>query len=146
MRAHVIDNGIAVNTIEVQTLDDMPGLNLVDADLHGGKIGDSWNGQDMIPHVVPFDGAGYAAMCEAAVQKMMDLEAQAHGYDDLRSTITYANSSVAKWKAEALNAIAWRDACWIKAEQLQTAAMAPGATLPTPEEVIAQMPPSAWPA
>lgn len=42
MRAHVIENGIIVNTIVVDSLDFMPGL--IDADLVGGTIGDKWNG------------------------------------------------------------------------------------------------------
>lgn len=47
MRAHVIDAGKVVNTIEVESLDVFPGL--VDAAL-GGAIGDLWNGtQFMTP-------------------------------------------------------------------------------------------------
>jgi hypothetical protein len=41
MKAHVIENGRIINTIEVESLDFMP--NLVDAS-RGGKIGDLWNG------------------------------------------------------------------------------------------------------
>lgn len=41
MRAHVIQNGKVVNTIEVESLDFMP--NLVDA-AQGGKICDLWDG------------------------------------------------------------------------------------------------------
>jgi hypothetical protein len=42
MRAHVIQNGVVANTIEVDSLDVMPGL--IDASL-GGFIGDLWDGQ-----------------------------------------------------------------------------------------------------
>jgi hypothetical protein len=41
MKAHVIEGGKVVNTIEVESLDFMP--NLIDASL-GGKIGDAWDG------------------------------------------------------------------------------------------------------
>jgi len=41
MRAHVIIDGIVSNTIEVESLDFMPGL--LDAAL-GGEIGDLWDG------------------------------------------------------------------------------------------------------
>lgn len=41
MRAHVIEGGKVINTIEVESLDFMPGL--IDA-AQGGKIGDFWNG------------------------------------------------------------------------------------------------------
>lgn len=42
MRAHIIEGGNVVNTIEVESLDFMPGL--VDAS-KGGAIGDLWDGQ-----------------------------------------------------------------------------------------------------
>ena len=46
MRAHVIENGIVVNTIEIEHLDFMPEISasLIDAAL-GGKIGDLWDSQ-----------------------------------------------------------------------------------------------------
>jgi len=39
MQAHIIEGGIVVNTVEVLSLDALPGVDLVDASL-GGKIGD----------------------------------------------------------------------------------------------------------
>ena len=42
MRAHVIDNGRVVNTIVVNSLDDLPGL--ISAE-NGGTIGDTWDGE-----------------------------------------------------------------------------------------------------
>jgi len=45
MRAHIIDNGVVVNTIEVESLDFLPGL--IDAQ-QGGAIGDLWDGQTFI--------------------------------------------------------------------------------------------------
>ena len=41
MRAHIVENGIVTNTIEVELLDTLP--NLLDASL-GGTIGDLWDG------------------------------------------------------------------------------------------------------
>lgn len=43
MRAHIIVNGKVTNTIEVESLDFMPGL--IDAD-RGGKIGDLFDKKD----------------------------------------------------------------------------------------------------
>lgn len=51
MKAHVIENGVIINTIEVTGLDFMP--NLIDAS-SGGKIGDSYeNGVFNSPEIVP---------------------------------------------------------------------------------------------
>ena len=47
MRAHVIENGKVVNTIEIERLDLIPNLSLVDASL-GGSIGDTFDGKDFI--------------------------------------------------------------------------------------------------
>jgi hypothetical protein len=46
VRAHVIEDGKVVNTIEVESLDFLP--NLVDASL-GGSIGDAWDGLMFAP-------------------------------------------------------------------------------------------------
>ncbi len=46
MRAHIIENGIVINTIEVESLDFMP--NLLDAEI-GGQIGDTWDGENFTP-------------------------------------------------------------------------------------------------
>ena len=54
MRAHIINNGIVENTIEVDSLSVFP--NLIDASL-GGQIGDLWDGiqftTPIAPKVVP---------------------------------------------------------------------------------------------
>jgi hypothetical protein len=41
MKAHIIENGVVVNTIVVESLDLLP--NLIDAEL-GGSIGDLYDG------------------------------------------------------------------------------------------------------
>lgn len=50
MRAHVIENGVITTTIEVTELDFMPGL--IDASV-GGKAGDAWDGEKVIPAEPP---------------------------------------------------------------------------------------------
>jgi hypothetical protein len=50
MRAHVIENGKIVNTIEVERLDALAGIHLIDA-ANGGATGDGFD--EATGHVVP---------------------------------------------------------------------------------------------
>jgi hypothetical protein len=79
-----------------------------------------------------------------AIQNLLDITAQDHGYDNIRSVISYNGSKVPKWKAEALRAQEWRDDCWLQAQTIQATFLS-GGPLPTVEQVVAQMPPANWP-
>lgn len=69
MRAHQIENGVVVNTIEVESLDFMP--NLVDGE-SGGGIGDHYeNGQFVKPKPV-VDPRAYQAQRAAEYPPMAD--------------------------------------------------------------------------
>jgi hypothetical protein len=75
------------------------------------------------------------------VQAWLDITAKANGYDSIASCISYKDSSVAQWDADATAALAWRDAVWRACFQWQQSAQAnPPATFPTSAEVIAQLP------
>ncbi|TPG08329.1 hypothetical protein EAH88_11910 [Rhodanobacter glycinis] len=77
----------------------------------------------------------------ADVQAWLDATASQNGYNSLASCISYKDSAIAQWAADATAAIAWRDAVWQAAFQWQQAASAnPPATFPTSAEVIAQLP------
>lgn len=49
MRAHIIDNGIVINTIEVESLDFLP--NLIEGS--EGGIGWTWDGETLAPPPAP---------------------------------------------------------------------------------------------
>lgn len=49
MRAHIIEGGAVANTIAIEALDSLPGVTLIDADLHGGTIGWQWDGESLTP-------------------------------------------------------------------------------------------------
>lgn len=49
MRAHIIEGGAVANTIAVDALTSLPGVTLIDADLHGGTIGWLWDGENLTP-------------------------------------------------------------------------------------------------
>lgn len=73
MRAHVIENGVVVNTIEVDSLDVFPEMLLLDAAL-GGQMGDSWDGQVFTPPAVV---APTIEQRRAQVSAAIDLHAKA---------------------------------------------------------------------
>lgn len=69
MKAHVIENGMVVNTIEVESLDFLP--NLVDGD-NDGSIGDRYeNGQFIKPEPV-VDPLEYQRLRAAEYPPMAD--------------------------------------------------------------------------
>lgn len=76
---------------------------------------------------------------ENAIDAMLDAKAVEWGYKDGDRLARYANSTNAKWKAEAQAFLSWADACWQKALDIQTQAEASG-VIPTVAEVLAQMP------
>lgn len=89
MRAHIVENGVVVNTIEVASLDVLPGL----IDGSQGSIGDTWDGQAFNRPTPPVDRGALAAHIDAAVAAVYDRpmtyskeyearEAQAQAYKD----------------------------------------------------------------
>lgn len=76
-----------------------------------------------------------------AVQQHMDERAQAFGYDDLISVVTYAEEpAVARYQAEGQAFRAWRSACWFACEQMLAAVRAGDRPAPTHAELIAELP------
>lgn len=85
--------------------------------------------------------ADCAAALKLDVQAWMDATACQNGYDSIASCVSYQNSAIAPWSADAKAAIAWRDAVWQAAFTWQQSAVSnPPATFPTSAEVIAQLP------
>jgi hypothetical protein len=85
--------------------------------------------------------ADAAAALTADVQAWLDATAQGNGYDSIASCVSYRDSAIAQWAADAAAAIVWRDAVWLACFQWQQSASTnPPATFPTSAEVIAQLP------
>lgn len=94
MRAHIIEGGAVANTIAVSGLDALPGVTLIDADLHGGTIGWLWDGEQLAPPPsTPFDRTAAATKIDEAVAAIYgrftrfqleytEREAQAQAYKD----------------------------------------------------------------
>lgn len=144
MRAHIIEDGKIVNTIEIERLDLIPGLHLVDADLLGGAIGDSYDehaGAVQPPAPAVPSEAEIVAAYMATVQQYMDETARAFGYDDLISVVTYAEEpAVARYQAEGQAFRAWRSGCWSTCEAMLAAVKSGDRPAPTHDELIAELP------
>lgn len=74
------------------------------------------------------------------LQAWMDAKAKSYGYEDIARCCTYIASTVPVFKSEATAAVAWRDAVWVKAGELQYMVMHGLRELPTPEQLILEMP------
>lgn len=76
----------------------------------------------------------------AAVQTLLDSEAVAHGYDNIVSAVSYANSGHPVFGPEGQAFLSWRDECWQKLFDVMNTAFGSGAPAPTEAEVVAAMP------
>lgn len=83
------------------------------------------------------------AALEAGVQAHLDAQAQARGYDDIRSAVTYADEpAVPQFQLEGLAFRAWRSMVWEACYQLLGEFQAGQIAEPTLAEVIAALPPA----
>ena len=77
----------------------------------------------------------------ADVQKHLDAAAQALGYDDIRSAVTYADEpAVEKFQREGLAMRAWRSLVWKYCCQVLDDVRAGRRTTPTTEALISELP------
>jgi hypothetical protein len=76
----------------------------------------------------------------AHLQFFMDRMAREHGYDDLKTAITYRGDPNPKFAAEAEAFFMWRSSIWTLAYQRLALVGAGEATLPTLEEAISMLP------
>lgn len=80
-----------------------------------------------------------------AIQKHLDVFAQTRNYDNILSAATYATSTVLKFQAEGQYAVEARDATWAKGYEILDAVLAGQRPMPSLAEVLAELPPLAWP-
>jgi hypothetical protein len=80
------------------------------------------------------------AMLTVVLQDAMDEMARAHGYDDIKTAITYRGDPNPKFAAEAEGFFMWRSAVWTQAYALLAQIQQGLAQFPTVQEAIAMMP------
>ena len=144
MRAHIIENGVVTNTIEVESLDFMPGL----VEATEGGIGWLYDGEKFSPPPTPKKSPEeLQAEIVTATQQRLDDFARTRNYDGILSLCTYATSTVPKFQAEGQYGVTARDATW--ATLYQILAEVEAGTRPVPSgcaDIEPDLPALAWPA
>lgn len=81
----------------------------------------------------------------SAVQAHLDQKAQERGYDNILSLCTYATSVNSKFQTEGQAGVEWRDAVWAYCYQELNEVESGQRTIPTPQELVAELPTFTWP-
>ena len=89
--------------------------------------------------------AGQQYFITEAVKQHLDTVAGERQYDGIVSLIGYLNSPVAQWAAEASAGNIWRSNVWLKVYEIQQQVQSGQRPIPTPSEVIAELPVIQWP-
>lgn len=80
------------------------------------------------------------------IQKHLDDAAVRVGYDDIKTAVTYADEpSVPKFEVEGKALRAWRSLVWAYGYEQIAAVQSGVRALPTPEQLIAELPPLVMP-
>jgi hypothetical protein len=142
MKAHIIENNIVVNTIVVDSFDDLP--NLVDGSI--GGIGWGYvDGQLIAPTEPPKTPEQIKSEITTAVQNHLDNFAKTRNYDSILSACTYATSTVAQFANEGQLCVNLRDATWAKLYQIMQEVEAGTRPMPTGfADIEAELPELSW--
>jgi hypothetical protein len=77
----------------------------------------------------------------ASIQRLLDSAAQARGYDDISTAVTYADEpSVARFQAEGRAFRAWRSLVWASAYQVLDDVLNGRRAEPTIESLLKELP------
>jgi hypothetical protein len=97
------------------------------------------------PPVIPPTEADIVSSLTKAVQWHLDETARTHNYDGILSLCSYATSTDPTFAAEGQAGVNWRDACWRYGYTMLGEIKAGLRTIPTPEELLAELPVMVWP-
>ena len=79
------------------------------------------------------------------IDNLVEETAQSKDYKNAASLAGYKDSTVAAWAAEASAFIDWRDDVWVAAYAILSDVLAGEREIPTPAEMLAEMPAIVWP-
>jgi hypothetical protein len=144
MRAHIIENNVVVNTIEVDSLDFMP--NLVNGE-NGGGIGDCYeNGEFIKPTLPALSPEELQAQIVQFTQQRLDDFARTRNYDDIKSACDYAGCSVQKFSIEGQYCKDKRAETWAKLYEILAEVQAGTRPMPTGYgDIEPELPVLVWP-
>lgn len=78
------------------------------------------------------------------IQKWMDNKVQERNYDNIFTAISYKDSSVEKFRAEAAACSIWRDNVWVKCYSILDDVISLKRELPSLSEIISELPTLNW--
>lgn len=78
------------------------------------------------------------------VQSSLDTFARSRGYDGIISACTYVTSTVPQFASEAQRCVQLRDSMWSACYAILAAVQAGTRTMPTVNEVLAELPQLTW--
>jgi hypothetical protein len=81
----------------------------------------------------------------AAVQELLDAKAHERSYDNIFTLVSYAESTDPVFHAEGQAGLIWRDQVWASCRQLMEDVVAGRRTIPTVDQVLAELPAFTWP-
>lgn len=93
---------------------------------------------------VPMSEQEIEDACIELVQTHMDTEVQGHGYYNMLSACSYAGASN-PYQEESVACIGWRGNVWATCYQILSSVRTGNRPVPTPQELIALLPPMVWP-
>lgn len=142
MRAHIIENGVVVNTVIVDSLDSLP--NLIDGSV--GGVGWSYvDGQLLPPPEEVKAPEQIKQEITDATSQRLNTFAQTRNYDSILSACTYATSQILQFAKEGQYCVNMRDATWAKLYQIMQEVEAGIRPMPTGyADIEAELPILDW--
>jgi len=114
---------------------------LLQGQSEGKIISADKKGNPVLKNPPPPSAEQVVAGLQGAVQTQLDTTAQAAGYDDIRSAVTYADEpAVPKFQREGQAFRAWRSLSWAKCSEVLNEVKAGKRPMPSVDELLAELP------
>lgn len=113
---------------------------LVTGEANGKRIAVS-NGRVILDDPAPATTADLLTRLTAAIQSHLDTTAQAAGYDNIYTAVSYADEpAVPKFQAEGTAFRAWRSLVWAAANAIRSEVESGARPVPTIAQLISELP------